>query len=465
MTEMGEESYQEDTRKITEQIEEQKAYERKQKREEKRIAQIEASNTWKLGRIIQSLQNLFKPNKKSEQKIEALQQELIEREKELEKLETKLIPLQFLNEQLSNYQIREEVRQLKEDGKLLKNLEAITKQKHQLNENYKRALHHTARLYMNEEKSRRNAIYKSIIEHLPTEEIPEFMVRAGLDEKPISLRHTASFRSSLSMRMRQLQLIGTLPEWSLDDKRTAYDFVKQFDIVVPELDEAIYTIETLPEREASVVKPVDAAGARGVYLIHNENDIFDVRKAKRLTSFTELKEAMKEDLKSAAVEEDAWLVEELIYENKSEKLPARDIKFYSFYGKVALILEIIRDPEIRHTWWTRDGKRITTNKYEASLLAGQGVSEREIERVEQLSEAIPAPFLRIDFLQGETGLVFGEFTPKPGNYDDFDQTTDAWLGDYFIEAEQRLVEDLLQGKNFPEYHRYIKTIENEKLTM
>src|SRR5699024_9238891 len=181
---------------------------------------------------------------------------------------------------------------------------------------------------------------------------PEFMIRAGLTDSPISLRHTSSFRGSLSSRMRQKQLTGTLPEWYLDDKQTAYNFVKQFHIQVPKLDTLVYTIETLPEREEVVIKPVDAAGARGVYLIHAQDNIFDVRNAQTLHNFAQLQEAMKRDLTSGAVEEDAWLIEQLIYENKRQLLPARDMKFYSFYGKVGLILEIVRDPEIRHTWWT-----------------------------------------------------------------------------------------------------------------
>src|SRR5699024_12457653 len=67
------------------------------------------------------------------------------------------------------------------------------------------------------------------------------------------------------------------------------------------------------------------------------------------------------------------------------------------------------------------------------------------------SSEIPVPFLRIDFLRGEDGLIFGEFTPKPGNYDEFDERTDQLLGDYFLDAEARLVDDLLNGKQFGAY--------------
>lgn len=467
MTEVGEQLKRQEDNKQTELMEQIaikqekiEAEKRKQSEMKKRMKQIELSNTYKAGKLVNPIASLWKKvfgsNDEQEAEITLLKQQLLE-------LETELIPLRLLNEDLNEQRITQYIRTLKEEGKLLEQIDAIIQQKKQIQENYKQAIAYTARLYMNEDDATRNVLYEKIIASLATEEIPELVVRAGLSDQPISLRHTSSFRGSLTQRIRKHQLTGPLPEWFLDDKQTAYHFVAPFGIQVPHLDETTYTEETLPEREGIVIKPVDAAGARGVYLVHKKDYIFDVRNAKILQSFSELHEALARDLKTGAVTEDSWLIEQLIYENEKQLIPARDVKFYSFYGKVGLILEIVRDPEIRHTWWTRDGKRISTGKYEATLFAGQGVSESEIEQVEQLSSEIPAPFMRIDFLRSESGLVFGEFTPKPGNYDEFDDLTDAWLGDYFIEAEGRLVNDLLNGKTFTAYKQFVESIQtNEK---
>lgn len=49
--------------------------------------------------------------------------------------------------------------------------------------------------------------------------------------------------------------------------------------------------------------------------------------------------------------------------------------------------------------------------------------------------------------------MFGEFTPKPGNYDEFDKNTDQILGDYFLRAESQLTNDLLAGKVFHEFNQ------------
>src|SRR5699024_3973492 len=314
--------------------------------------------------------------------------------------------------------------------------------------NYKEALTYAARLYMNDEEAYRNVMYANILSGLTIEEIPEFMIRAGLSSQPIPLRRAASFRGSLNMRVRQKQLQDALPEWELDDKRRAYAFAEKLGVPIPEIDENHYTVETIPFKDGAAIKPADAAGARGVYLAHGQDDIYDVRNSIKFAGWDKIKEKMQQDLQSGAVPEDEWMMEQLIYENEAEKIPARDVKFYCFYGKVGIILEIVRDPEIRQCWWTADGERIATGKYDESLFAGGGVFQEELEMAEKISREIPAPFIRIDFLRGENGLVLGEFTPKPGNYDEFDNETDAWLGDYFLDAQGRLTNDLLNGKQF-----------------
>src|SRR5699024_10454384 len=103
-------------------------------------------------------------------------------------------------------------------------------------------------------------------------------------------------------------------------------------------------------------------------------------------------------------------------------------------------------------WWLPTGKRVDTGKYEESLFLGHGVTKEEIEMVEALSKNIPAPFLRIDFLAAEDKLVFGEFTPTPGNYEEFSQPIDQLLVAQFLAAEARLVNDLLRGNRFEVYH-------------
>ncbi len=438
------------------------ALDREITRQKKQIKQIENSNTWKLGKKFRRLRDFFnrlfhrKDAVEKQEQITALQQQLQQSETELMHVKEEL-QIRALEDELSTTEaIKRQVRDMKDQGTLIPTLDRIIAMKQGNQANLTTALTHAARLYMNHDTTYRNHVYEKIMQAIPLEEIPEFMIRAGIGEPSIPLHQVASFRGSLNMRMRKMQIQKTLPEWELDDKQKAYQFAKALNVPVPYVDEQTYPYQDIPVQEGVVIKPKDGAGGRGVYLVHCTDEIIDVKKSIKLTSWDTLMESIAKDLATGQVDRDEWLIESLIYEKNTEKTPARDVKFYCFYGKIGLVLEIIRYPEVRHTWWMSDGKRVKVGKYDESLFAGTAFTEEERVTVEKMSAEIPAPFVRIDFLRGEEGLVFGEFTPKPGNYDEFDQTTDQQLGDLFLEAEERLVADLLAGKTFTAYQNYIK---------
>ena len=426
----------------------------------KRIKQIEKSNTFKLANLLRPLKKMFGITEKEKQLLATLEAKLAKTEKELFAAKEQIHELKLKDTEIHTNEVYEYIRKMKDDGELLSFIDSLIVEKKQQQKNYQEALTYAARLYMNADAPKKHVLYEKIFQGLKIEEIPEFMIRSGLTDEPIPLTNVASFRANLNIRMRKQQH-QMLPEWYFDDKRTSYEFVKSLGVTIPFVDDTHYTIESIPKRTEIVIKPVDAAGARGVYLVHDIDDIFDVRNSIPIRNWEDLQLSMQKDLETGAVERDEWMVEQLIYENKAEKVPARDVKFYCFYGKVGIILEIIREPEVRHCWWTADGKRVSAGKYDESLFAGLGVSEEELKMAEDLSKQIPAPFIRIDFLKGENGLVFGEFTPKPGNYDEFDDETDRLLGDYFLEAEAKLINDLIEGKQFENYHQFITKLGHE----
>lgn len=431
----------------------------------KQIKHIEQSNTWKMSLVFRKakafLEKIFlsKTRLKDKQTIKQLKSKLSQTEDELLNAKQFIQHNQLKDDEITRNEIIQSMRTMKNEGELIDHLDTYVDQKVKHQKNFQTALTYAARLYMNEDEHDRNLIYSKIMPSLTIEEIPEFMIRAGLTDPSIPLHQASSFRGNLNMRMRQKQLNDTLPEWPLDDKRIAYNFAEQLGVNIPYVDDNLYQLETIPHKEGIVIKPADGAGSRGVYLVHKHDDIFDVKNSRVLYSWDQLIDRMTDDLHTGAVDKDSWMIEELIYENWLEKIPARDIKFYCFYGKVGIILEITRDPEVRQCWWTADGKRIATGKYDETLFKGVGVTLEELDMVKQLSAKVPAPFIRIDFLKGENGLVFGEFTPKPGNYDEFNEPTDQWLGDYFLDAQGRLINDLLNGKQFDEYMRLIKDAE------
>src|SRR5699024_12333961 len=128
----------------------------------------------------------------------------------------------------------------------------------------------------------------------------------------LQLKDAASFRASLNMKIRQYQLTGFLPEYVLDGKQTAYEFIDRLKIRRPWTEGRTYRAEALPFEVSTVIKPADGAGARGVYLIHDFNDIIDLKRARKLSSTEELVKSMKQDLESGWVVQNDWMAEELI---------------------------------------------------------------------------------------------------------------------------------------------------------
>lgn len=422
---------------------------------EKKIKRLKNSNSLKR---TGKWRSAISDKREREAYIKELEQHVAALETESLQLREKLNNQQAKNKQIDYQSIWRMAKEKKDDGTLVDALENMISAKALRDYNHHQFLLAAARLFMNGNPVYKKVVYEKILSGLKQEEIPEFMVRAGLSDENVSLHQAASFRGSLTARMRKLQLVGSLPEMILDDKKLAYQFMEQLQVRVPKIDEKVYMLDEIEEREQIVIKPVDGAGARGVYLIYKNDDIIDIREGKKLSNFSVLKRNMERDLESGRVEEDAWIVEEFIIEDKATRTPARDVKFYTFYGKVGIILEIVRYPELKYCWWTADGERVSTGKYDYSSFQGQGATPEEIKMAEDISKEIPAPFIRIDFLRGADGLVFGEFTPKPGNYDEFDTPTDKWLGDFFLEAEGRLEKDLLNGKDFNLYKQLVKMI-------
>jgi len=243
------------------------------------------------------------------------------------------------------------------------------------------------------------------------------------------------------------------PEWLLNDKVGCLRFVDEKGLVRPKLLAQGLELEKLPRSSGVVVKPESGASSRGVFLVPNNHEIFQVAEKATLGSWDELIGAGKSLLASNKVQRDKWLVEELVLPTPGELTSGRDLKFYAFYGRVELVLEVKRYPTTSYAWWTRDGARCDTGKYVQELMEGTGLKAGEVEFVERLSQAIPLPFIRIDFLRSQSGLVFGEFTPRPGGYEQFNDETDERLGLAYAEAERRLLSDLLDGKRFSDIFR------------
>jgi hypothetical protein len=123
---------------------------------------------------------------------------------------------------------------------------------------------------------------------------------------------------------------------------------------------------------------------------------------------------------------------------------------------VAHVMEVIRDPVTRYCFWDTHCKPKDVGGLVDELFVGRGFTPDMLKTAEGISAEIPAPFLRIDFHSTGSELVFGKFTPIPGEIWEYGKEIDEQLGDYYLEAEVRLMQDLLSGKRFDAYNAFYK---------
>lgn len=254
------------------------------------------------------------------------------------------------------------------------------------------------------------------------------------------LKTCVSFRSLMSMRTVRRDIGGINQEWLLNDKVTGTEFARSAGIACP-LRHGVFSREAIPDLDEIVIKPVKGTKSRGVF-IHHDKRFIELKSGAVLDSRAVLEERMR--VFPAA----DWLIEEFLPDVQLGGAPARDLKFYCFYGRVFMAMEVLRYPDYQCCWWSRAGCQIETGYLGEFRFNGLGFDSAELAAVEHLSAQIPAPFMRIDMLKSSRGTLFGEFTPRPGEYDKFNAATDYELGKEFLLAESRLVETLLSGERF-----------------
>lgn len=305
-------------------------------------------------------------------------------------------------------------------------------------------------------KEWRQAIYPSLLRGMGVFASEKLVVKSKGARVPLD--PIPSFTAVMNLRSYKLRAVpyrGTGGGYERlyrvgVSKALAYEFGQQIGARIPERSSAPLPLQELNLKPGMAVKPQNAEGSRGVHLIHAEDYIQRVKDAKVLTSLEETRASMREAVDTGAVRSDLWVTEEIIYEDRANYRAGRDFKFYCFYGSCPLVLEVVRYPELGYTWWNADGTKAHTGKYGHLDFEGIGIPEGYLEEAQEISKKIPAPFVRIDAIHSEEGRpVVGEYTPHPGDYERFSPEWDNILGAEYLQAEQRLLKDFLEGKKFP----------------
>ena len=279
-----------------------------------------------------------------------------------------------------------------------------------------------------------------------------------INKYKMQISQASSFRIHM-IRRRRMKQLGKVPDrWLTSSKPAGYAFADMLGLARPRTITNCKLAE-IPKQDGLVIKPRHNSDSRGVYIIDSISNIRSVKRLENIGGWDELQWCLREDINSGVTDDD-FIIEEYISE---DGVPARDLKFYTFYGKIGLVLEVLRYPERKNYWWDENGKPVfTTGKYEVANSEGKGVTPEQIALARRISLEIPAPFMRIDFLRSGNKIYFNEFCSTPGGFHDFNTKTDKALGDMYLQAELRLTQDLLNGKKFDAINEFNAQWENQR---
>lgn len=281
------------------------------------------------------------------------------------------------------------------------------------------------------------------------------------ERRKIKLNNAFSFKEIMAEKSQLRNYKFREYSWKLDKKTNAYPFMQDIGLRTPKTDSNTYKLSDIDEPTSpTVIKPIQSTGSAGVYLIFDKNVILSAREGTYLNSWDELQaDAINrldnwEKGKSGSILKDEWMIEELVLSAPNSTIPPSDLKFYCFYGEVVLVLETNRLHK-KFCFWDANMNLINPfTNYEP--YEGKGFTQEHINLVAEASSKIPAPYIRMDMLNGHDGLVFGEATPRPGGYHLFNNEYDRILGQAYQTAEARLTRDLLHGKKFDEFTNHFK---------
>ena len=279
-------------------------------------------------------------------------------------------------------------------------------------------------------------------DHIKQQHLRKFVnYRMGESFTASMVKHVAAARSL------KREMARPAPEWFVNRKREGHLVAAQLGVRVPKMYCADITSANIKLVDNTAIKPTEGANGVGVYLVRDLTAIFDGASRDVFGGETELRKRIAAQLANGKVKHDSWQIEELI-RGKQSFVPV-DLKFYCFYGRVAMVCEVQRLPERRFNWYDVDGKLIRTGRYENMEFESEGFRPQDVQLAARISSQIPTPFLRMDFMRAENGdLVFGEFTPCPADFEAHNPDIDLMMGREFLSAEARLKDDLLMGKSF-----------------
>lgn len=220
--------------------------------------------------------------------------------------------------------------------------------------------------------------FSSIIASVDPKTIRHPVLR-DLEVRKTPIMQGISFHKTMIELSESRRIGARNVDWALDHKRKAYEFCDKIGVRRPacsDIGPLSKILEILRQNSyyPTVLKPSKSTGSRGVVIMKSPADMLEVKTGTTFTSIDQIHDRYARRIAERApgFRVNEWYTEEAIYEDPENTVPARDLKFYTFYGEVVLVLEVIRrGGNEKYCLWSPEGTHIVdSGKYEAEGWTG-----------------------------------------------------------------------------------------------
>lgn len=237
-------------------------------------------------------------------------------------------------------------------------------------------------------------------------------------------------------------------------KLTSYSFAVSHGVDVPQ----VFAVWAKPEHiewddlpEEVVIKSNGGTASRGVMPLRRTSGGWTVVTTSNTISASEIVDLLRARAAEGLVH-GPYFAEELLGRGVGNLLPV-DVKIYAFYGEISHVL--LRRVSVHGDSSATTFRVIYPDGTDAGPVI-RGMTHDEgipvppnldamCDAAARLSLGIPRAHVRVDMYDIDGRVVFGEFTPRPGNPMDYEPVLDEAIGHYWERAHARVLNDLLDG--------------------
>ncbi len=237
-------------------------------------------------------------------------------------------------------------------------------------------------------------------------------------------------------------------------KLNSYSFAQSHAIRIPTLLGLWDTPEDIPWDELPdriVLKSHTGASSRGVFPLRRIDGRWFVVTRPEPIEPTEIVEQLTSLVRARRID-GPFFGQELVGAGRDDALPT-EVRVHCFYGEVGVV-NVRRATSHGDNAGTRtrrflpDGSPGPPHRWHSDDVELPDAFHTAVDVGRRLSTHIPRAFVRIDLLDDDGDVVFGELTPRPGGPHYFGPEYDQRLGELWERAQARVLNDVFDGSDY-----------------